>query len=688
MHFMADWAHPVAYSLAARRDMASQWDDYIEVIPSGVVHGPPRNENHLIDEWWDESLDRALKWIFAKDRFDILLVNYVWLSKAFELAPAHIFRILDTHDKFSDRSRVLRALGIPLEYFYTTVEEEKRGLNRADIIWAIKEDEKIAFEKMTERQVVTLPHLDKIDPLPKPLPDSAGFLRVGLIGSRNNINVRNFTAFLLEMHAVTSHYMAPVKFYVGGGVCDWLVLPDYPEIELKGRVADIKDFYSSVDLIASPMIASTGLKIKTGEALAFGLPIVSTAHAFEGYAPCHPFHRLPSMRAVAEAISAISFEPVLLEELRACSVQSGEQSQETAKLGMSATIASFERNSRVSVIFVHGDALQPGSFPFLVLKSLWTYLSISSEPKIVVVAGKTSTFGGDDIPIRHFGRVFVMEDLVVPADRPSLAATGYDVISLEDSLAAWAPKCVFIDCLPPSLKFPDQSNIFYRMAVVALRFTFDEISAHVEVAVRAGASVTLVGNNAASDVASIARQAGANQLRSPTINGDWLFDYGHFRSGESTKSVLFVGEIDAIQKSILTRLLAIQGFGAIVIDHSSKYIVTYIESLLSGKSKWPALVVDGSRSSATQLLLEVFDRKHVDRLTISSVRGKSLHPLRDLGYVGNSFGELVGQILEHLRMRHVMEPPPLRDPDPDGGWAKIWSYINDRRPDFDDPLSF
>ena len=49
--------------------------------------------------------------------------------------------------------------------------------------------------------------------------------------------------------------------------------------------------YEQVDAVLAPMSFSTGLKIKIGEALAAGLPIISHAHAFEGYPATHAFHQ-------------------------------------------------------------------------------------------------------------------------------------------------------------------------------------------------------------------------------------------------------------------------------------------------------------------------------------------------------------------------------------------------------------
>ncbi|MEI9930869.1 MAG: hypothetical protein WDM89_10045 [Rhizomicrobium sp.] len=112
------------------------------------------------------------------EAFDAFIVNYAWLSKALEFAPHGIFKILDTHDKVSDRKEVLASLGLGPEFFYTTKAEEAVALGRADLVWAIKDQEKALFEEMAKMPVLTLPHLDPPRDFERPAPVRMEFLRL------------------------------------------------------------------------------------------------------------------------------------------------------------------------------------------------------------------------------------------------------------------------------------------------------------------------------------------------------------------------------------------------------------------------------------------------------------------------------------------------------------------------------
>ena len=101
--------------------MARQWYEVHTVPVTRSLHDFARGEDHTIDEWWDPAIGDMLSWLFRTHRFHVFIVNYAWLSKAFEFCPAGTLEILDTHDRFSGRRELLARHGIAPEFFHTTV---------------------------------------------------------------------------------------------------------------------------------------------------------------------------------------------------------------------------------------------------------------------------------------------------------------------------------------------------------------------------------------------------------------------------------------------------------------------------------------------------------------------------------------------------------------------------------------
>lgn len=332
--FEADWQTAIPHSYA---EMKREWDDLIIIPPSLTLHQMARGDYHEIDEWWDPQIEHYLEWLFKRQCFDVVLVNYAFLSKALQLAPKITIKILDTHDLFAGRKELLAKHGVAPEFFYTTEEQEKIAFDRADIILAIKDSEREIIRLLTRQTVLSLPYYPTDPPAPEDPERAAGNgelqrLRnreevvVGFIGAENSVNIVNISRFVEEMTRLLPIYTPPLRIVIAGNVCRQL-WSDNPAVELVGRVEDIRDFYEAVDVVVAPLAFSTGIKIKVGEALAYGKPVVSTANGFDGYLAFDEFHRLRDIPAVCRALIKIALDRprlALLEERSAMAARMAE----------------------------------------------------------------------------------------------------------------------------------------------------------------------------------------------------------------------------------------------------------------------------------------------------------------------------------------------------------------------------
>src|ERR1700683_2483104 len=295
--------------------MRREWD-YFDVIVKASTQPGPRTLGDVYgkDDWYQSDVGDFLAW--KVNEFDIRLVlfNYIFQSKALELLPRHVRKVLLTHDRMADRHKLFDLHGMPREFFYTTPEEEGAALQRADVLIAVQSEEAEFFRSVTSRPVHVVRQF--FPPRLHVARQSLQLRRIGFIGSNNLINfesVRNFAAQFRE-HQITG---LPLTFVVAGGVCDRIRELAGDGIEVIGRVERIEDFYGSVDLIVNPMMFGTGLKIKTVEALSFGAPIVSTRAGMSGIGEAtHPYHNCDSIEDVLNVLDLIIRQPTALSELR------------------------------------------------------------------------------------------------------------------------------------------------------------------------------------------------------------------------------------------------------------------------------------------------------------------------------------------------------------------------------------
>lgn len=356
VHYGSEVEWREGYPIEAQRAMVQAWNSYTQVAPTQPLHpAPARGLDHGTDEWWDPAIGDVLKWLFARVEPDLFIVNYTWLSRALLLAPGRALRVLDTHDRFSGRRELLAANGIPREFFHLDAAGEARALRRAHLIWAIKAEENAFFKRLVDREVVTLPHADPWRPLAPPPKDDERGVRLGIIGALNNLNLRNVEDFLAVALPIFKAHMAPLTLRIAGTMCLGLnhLAPD-PFVELLGPIDDLDAFYRSLDAVLVPMAYSTGLKIKAGEALARGLPVLAHAHAFEGYRVHHPAQSLPSFEVLAMACVELAYAPKSLAAMRAAAAATQRSTEATVAAGLVATADALARH-RPPILLLPGS---------------------------------------------------------------------------------------------------------------------------------------------------------------------------------------------------------------------------------------------------------------------------------------------------------------------------------------------
>lgn len=297
---------------AQRNDMSACWD-YFYSLPCDLPSGGEMSKDgyYGIDDWYDPRAGELAAKLHKRWQYDLVLVNYVWFSGLLEALPDSVIKIVDTHDVFGDRhTRAIQA-GMKPEWFYTTVEEEKRGLERADIVIAIQDQEKKYFESLGISQVETIGFITpkrKVPSLPRQKPV------VGYIGSSNPWNVNAFQ----EMVRVLSdrpELAELADFVVAGPVCD-KVKRNPGFFKLLGILETVEEFYAQVDIALNPMVGGTGLKIKTVESLAFGRGTVSTKDGFIGIYSTEPSHIASSVTELCDHLENVLKNPDARLKLR------------------------------------------------------------------------------------------------------------------------------------------------------------------------------------------------------------------------------------------------------------------------------------------------------------------------------------------------------------------------------------
>jgi glycosyltransferase involved in cell wall biosynthesis len=230
-----------------------------------------------IDCRYNSALTGVLNDLYRVEKFDAMLVEYVFMSRAllgFPGSPG----VIDTHDVFSDRTKRLKKKQVKNTFFNTSSDQEGKGLNRADAVIAIQDEEADFFRSISSTEVVTVGHLTPYIGVGQFSGEGKNIL---FVGAGNVENIEGINDFVDSVFTPLVAERSGYNLYVAGNVGKYLN-HSLDEIVCMGEIDNLADAYKLADLTVSPINVGTGLKIKIIESFAYGVPVIGTVHSMTG----------------------------------------------------------------------------------------------------------------------------------------------------------------------------------------------------------------------------------------------------------------------------------------------------------------------------------------------------------------------------------------------------------------------
>lgn len=230
-----------------------------------------------IDDFYNQNLDSFLYNLTIKNIFDLVVVEYIFLSKAFLNFSVSTLKVLDTHDVMTNRHRIFLESGKKPSWYSTSAVQEQKALNRADHIFAIQSNEKDHFSKLTLKPITTIGHIVDTFALEFTLPPRKKIL---FLGSGNPSNVFGIESFIAEIFPSIRASIPDIELIIVGTICSRIM--DQEGIVKMGELSSLKSIYDLSDIVINPLTIGTGLKIKSIEALGFSKALISTSVGADG----------------------------------------------------------------------------------------------------------------------------------------------------------------------------------------------------------------------------------------------------------------------------------------------------------------------------------------------------------------------------------------------------------------------
>ncbi|SLN33173.1 hypothetical protein ROJ8625_01551 [Roseivivax jejudonensis] len=258
----------------------------------------------------------------AETRPDAVIVEYIDRSWLLDAVPAGTARILDAHDVMSARMGSFARFGQETS-IQIPARDEARLMGLYDAVLAIsRSDAADIAGRLGQRRVLTVPHAIPARPLYRHREAARTLL---FMGAGSTANVAGLKWFLDQVWPVLSDRFT---LKVVGTVCGQLGRRP-PNVELLGRVEDLDAVLGEIDIAVNPVFIGGGLKIKTLDALAAGLPSVNCAEAVRGIE-----HLAGDALAVADSRAAFVAEILRL-------AADGPRRQAMSRAAQAAVAAEF-----------------------------------------------------------------------------------------------------------------------------------------------------------------------------------------------------------------------------------------------------------------------------------------------------------------------------------------------------------
>ena len=212
--------------------------------------------------------------------------------------------IVDTIDCQSQRARSFAAHKL-VPKFLVTPEDEGAMLDKYDIAIALSAEDQAEFFNLSKTPIVTAPFR-----LPPKLGYTAGedANRLLFIAAQSDVNRMTLDFLMAEILPLVPKNV--VLNIVGNVTVPPTTSPNVKVVRHE-NVDDLSKIYASVDLSLNPTFAGGGIKTKTLEAIAHGVPVVTSDEGARGLFDILPAYLIANDKETfAHRISELLDDPV------------------------------------------------------------------------------------------------------------------------------------------------------------------------------------------------------------------------------------------------------------------------------------------------------------------------------------------------------------------------------------------
>jgi len=325
-------------------DQLAAFFNVVHLVPSEDQWPGFREKYQESTDIWNDRIGDYFSFLNKRIHYDFVYANYAPYAHIFRYCGPETVRVLDTHDKLANRRDFLESQGHKPDFFSLSTAEEGQLSAMANVVIAIKDAEADYYREISSRPVITIGvpvEIHQSEHSAMPTLSSPEVITFGFIGSDNAVNRLALIGLFDIVSGRAAVFIGRARFVIVGRVLDAVPIPSnlLDIVEHVRFVDELSEFYDRCHVILVPTIRSTGLKIKSVEALGYGKPIIATADGFDGIESPYSFHTCPNQTALVEVCEAAIAKTLTLGEL----TQATERVRENYMRSYEANVEALAR---------------------------------------------------------------------------------------------------------------------------------------------------------------------------------------------------------------------------------------------------------------------------------------------------------------------------------------------------------
>ncbi|MGN6267188.1 MAG: glycosyltransferase family 4 protein [Ginsengibacter sp.] len=278
---------------------------------AGSITNDQLKYNNEVDNYFSVFIKPGIRALQKKYRFEAVVCEYAYLSKSLTFFDKSVVKMIDTHDRFTDRFQSYLNNNLQPAWISLFKAQEKKALRRADVVLAVNKEEAEYFSYLSGAKTAVFNYVPTI----LSLPTKSLKKKLLYIASSNEINLATIQLFIKNIFPLILKKHPDTTLIIGGSICKKLKA-EAKNIVLHGIVEELKSFYTLGDIVINPETSGTGYKVKTMEALSFGMPMVATKAGAVGVTDPWQDHLLigDSPQEFADCVDLLFRNPELLKQ--------------------------------------------------------------------------------------------------------------------------------------------------------------------------------------------------------------------------------------------------------------------------------------------------------------------------------------------------------------------------------------